>query len=104
MVEVIMNVKRLLKELRKCHDDTEIIIFAETEEGYRPFKNISVMLMNKDSFKEELHLDISIHKECKSIHFPNNLTEEKVIKLNDKRKILLEELDEIEKTLGGFVW
>jgi len=62
------------------------------------------MLMNKDSFKEELHLDISIHKEYKSIHFPNNLTEEKVIKLNDKRKILLEELDEIEKTLGGFVW
>jgi len=32
MVEVIMNVKRLSEELRKCHDDTEIIIFAETEE------------------------------------------------------------------------
>ena len=99
-----MKVGRLLNILKNCKNDAEVVIFVETENGiYRPFKNIEPILCNKNSSMEELHLDVSIHREYRSIHFPNNLTKEEVSDLKEKRKMLIEELDDIEKQAGDYL-
>jgi len=98
-----MNVKKLKKELEQCDGESEIIIFVKSENNvYRPFKNIEMNIFNKDSFNESIHLDVSIYKEYKNIHFPNNLKKEDVELLVEKRDMLLEELKEIEEELGEF--
>ena len=103
-----MKVGALKKELEKCNAESEVIIFV-TSEGeddittkYRPFKNINVSIMNKDSSQEQFHLDVGVNTEYKNAHFPNNLTEEEVLFLKEKRKMLLEELEEVEEELGEY--
>lgn len=94
----------LKKELMDCKDSSEVIIFVTTEDGvYRPFRNIEVGVYNKDSFDESVHFDISVNMEYKNIHFPQNLSKEEVEDLKEKRKMLLEDLDEIEEKLGEFI-
>ena len=95
-----MLVKELKKYLNECNDDSQIVIFALTEDNkYRPFRNITCNIYNKSAFNEELHLDINIFSEYKSIHFPNNPSEETVMFLNDKKQILLEELEDLEEEI-----
>lgn len=99
-----MIVKDLKSVLDKCNDDGQVIIFALTEDdNYRPFKNISAEIYDEGSFHEELHLDISIYKEFKSIHFKDNLTEEEVLDLLDKRDMLLEELEELDDLVKDYI-
>ena len=96
-----MLVKDLKKYLKECNDDSKVIIFALTEDNkYRPFRNITCTIKDKNSFNEELHLDISILKEFKSIHFPNNPCEDDFDFLIDKQQILLEELEDINGELN----
>ena len=104
-----MKVGRLKRIIENCNDNCEIVIFV-TSEGvsgkkktqYRPFRNIRANIFNKGSLEEELHFDISVNTEYKSIHFPNNLSEEAVALLKERRTMLLEDLEDIEKELGGF--
>lgn len=98
-----MKVGALKKELEKCNVKSDVIIFVTSEGGkYRPFKNINVSIMNKDSSQEQFHLDVGVNTEYKNAHFPNNLTEEEVLFLKEKRKMLLEELEELEEELGEY--
>ena len=100
-----MRVGRLVNILKDCKSDSKVVIFVTTENGmYRPFRNIEPMVCNKNSSMEELHLDVSIHREYKSVHFPNNLSKEEVLDLKEKRKMLLEELEDIEKQIGDYLW
>lgn len=100
-----MKVGMLLNKLKDCKPDSEVIIFATTENGvYRPFKNIEANIYNKDSGMEEIHLDISINREYKNVHFPNNLSKEEVSELKEKRKMLIDELNDIEKQIGDYLW
>jgi hypothetical protein len=94
------NLKKILSD---CNDSSEIIVFVKTEDGqYRPFKNITIETFNKGSTMEQIHFDVSVHKEFKSIHFPKNLDKETVDDLKEKRDMLLEELKEIENELGEY--
>ena len=98
-----MKVGALQKILKECNKSADIIIFAMTEdEKYRPFHNISASILNKGSGLEELHLDVSVYTEYRSIHFPNNPTKYAVEELMERKKMLLEELEEIEQELGAF--
>ena len=98
-----MKVRELNKYLKECNQDSEIIIFVETENNnYRPFYNISPRIYDKDSFNEKLHLDISVNTEYKSMHFPNNPSKEEVEDLIERKMMVLEELDEINNELKGF--
>lgn len=103
-----MKVGALKKELEKCKDGCEVIVFV-TSEGktynttqYRPFKNIYTSIMNEGSSNEQFHIEVGINTEYKNIHFPDNLTQEEVSFLKDKRKMILEELEEIEILLRDF--
>ena len=93
--------KEILPEI---DDYTNILIFVEDENGYRPFENIEVNYtgsMNIDS-SNQLHLDVSVHKEFRNIYFPNNLTEEEVEDLVERKIMLNEELEEINHLLGKY--
>lgn len=98
-----MRVGALKNILNECRDDASIIIFAETEDKkYRPFKNITYKIRDKDTISERLQFDISIHTEYRSVHFPKNPSENEIMDLKEKKKMLLEELDEINEQLKGF--
>lgn len=98
-----MIVKELIKILKDCKEDTEVVVFVNDEIGYRPFKNITVEVFNKGSSLECVHLDVDVFKEFRSVHFPNNLSQEEYECLIEKRNMLLEELEDIESELNGGV-
>ena len=99
-----MKVGALQNILNDCKKDSEIIIFAETEnKQYRPFKNINIEVYDKNSYKETVHLDISIYREYHNLHFPNNHSYEEIEDLKEQREMLLEQLDEVNKELEGFI-
>ena len=99
-----MNIGELKDWLSMCDDGSDVVIFALTEnDNYRPFRNILASISDKGSFNEELHLDISIHREFKNVHFKDNLTEEEVEDLLDKRVMLMEELDELDGLLQDYL-
>ena len=97
---MIMIVNDLVKLLSDCKKDTKVVVFVKDEIGYRPFKNITVEVFNKGSSLESMHLDVDVVKEFRSVHFPNNLSQEEYECLIDKRNMLLEELEDIESELN----
>lgn len=94
---------KLKKILANCKNSSEVIVFVETEDKkYRPFRNVEVEIFNPNSDSESLHFDVNVNKEYRSIHFPNNLTKDEVHDLKERRQMLIEELNEIDKELGAF--
>lgn len=99
-----MKVGELQDILKDCSRDGEILIFAETEgDLYRPFHNIKCEVYNKGAYNESVHLDVSINKEYHNIHFPDNPTLEDIEDLREQKQMLLEELEEVNKKLEGFI-
>ena len=92
------------KVFMNCNDDTNVIVFVKDELGYRPFENIKVKYYGKtcSGYLNELHIDVSIEKEYKNIHFPNNPEKEDIESLLEERKAIVERLVELNEELGAF--
>ena len=98
-----MKVGQLKKILKECRDDANILIFVETEnKTYRPFTNITYTIRDKDTSNERLQFDISIHREYRNVHFPQNPTEDEINDLRERKKMIMEELEEIKQEMRGF--
>lgn len=87
-----------------CKDDTNVIVFVKDEFGYRPFENIHVKYYGEtcSGTINELHIDVNIDREYKSVHFPNNPEEDYIKGLLKRKNHLLKELKEVEEDLGAF--
>ena len=99
-----MRVGWLKKKLEDMNNKAEVLVFVKMPNGdYVPFKNIKFSNINGNSKYGSVHFDVSVDTEFKSIHFPDNLSEDEVGDLFEQRTMLLEELEEIEEMLGGFL-
>ena len=99
-----MKFKDIKKTLADCNDDTDIIIYVKDEFGYRPFENIHAKYYGKicSGYLNELSINVSIETEYKNIHFPNNPTKEEIEELWDKKRMLIEEMKDVDEYLGVF--
>ena len=99
-----MRVGFLKKELEKVHEKAKVLVFVKMANGdYLPFENVEFLSVNGDSQYGNVHLDVNVGKEYKSVHFPDNLSKDEVDDLFDRRRMLLEELEELDDALGSFL-
>ena len=99
-----MNVGFLKNFLSGLDDGSDVVVFVMSENRvYRPFRNVELSVLNEGSCLEEVHLDVSVFKEFRNVHFRDNLSEDEVDDLLDRRRMLVEELEDVDELLGDFL-